>query len=91
MTFVLQTHFSQLQATEERHLRKMLGKTERQDQESNNNNGNGYNPPQNMIELAQLSWFGHLVRMGNDRMVWQAKTQAKGPKELPRHTSKEMI
>jgi hypothetical protein len=82
MTFVLQTHCSQLQATEERYLRKILGQIKRQDQESNNKNGNGYNPPQKMIELAQLSWFGHLVRMGNNRMAWQAKTQTKRHKEI---------
>jgi hypothetical protein len=35
-----------------------------------------------MIELAQLRWFEHIVRMGMryPKMVWQARTQGKRPK-----------
>jgi hypothetical protein len=47
------------------------------------------NPPQEMIGLAQLRWFGHAVRMGEEKchkMAWQARTQEKIPKGRPRET-----
>jgi hypothetical protein len=60
-----------------------LQKNKRQDQDLNDRSGNGNNSPQQVIEGAQLRWFGHVVRMGNDRMAWQAKTQANRPKGRP--------
>jgi hypothetical protein len=39
-----------------------------------------------MTELAELRWFGNIVRMGYERdpkMVWQARTQGKRPKGRP--------
>jgi hypothetical protein len=50
-----------------------------------------------MIKLAQLRWFGHVVRMGEERypkMAWQARTQGthgKRPKGRLRQTWKEGI
>lgn len=47
-----------------------------------------------MIELAQLRWFGQVVRMGNERytkMPWQARTQRKRTKRRPRQNWEEEI
>ena len=40
--------------------------------------GLGIIPLKEIIELAQFRWFGHTVRMGDERypkMAWQARTQ----------------
>jgi hypothetical protein len=57
-----------MQATEMRYLRIIEGKTK------TGKIGNqtlrvwlGIIPLREMIELAQLRWFGHVVRMGNER------------------------
>jgi hypothetical protein len=47
-----------------------------------------------MIRLAQVRWFGHVVGMGDERyhkMVWQARIQGKRPKGRPRQTWGEGI
>lgn len=61
-------HNSELQATEMRSLREVEGKTEG-DMISNQTvrMGLGIILHKQIIELAQLRWFGHVVRMGVER------------------------
>jgi hypothetical protein len=56
--------------------------------------GLGIIPVKEVIELTQLSWFGHVVRMGDERhpkMAWPARTQGKTPKGRPQQTWEEGI
>lgn len=42
-----------------------------------------------MVELSLLTWFGYVVRMGDERyhkMAWQGRTHAKGLKGSPQLT-----
>jgi len=48
--------------------------------------GLGISPNKGMTELAELRWFGYIVRMGDERytrMAWQAEMQGKRPKGRP--------
>jgi hypothetical protein len=48
--------------------------------------GLGVSPLEAIRELAELRWFGNIVRMGEERypkMAWQARTQGKSPKGGP--------
>jgi hypothetical protein len=48
--------------------------------------GLGISPLEGMRELAELNWFGNIVRMGDKRypkMAWQARTQWKNHKGRP--------
>jgi hypothetical protein len=83
-------HNSQLHTTEMRYLRKIEGKTKR-DMIRNQTvrMGLGIIPLKEIIELAQLRWFGHVVRIGDLRytkMAWQARIQGKRPKGRPQET-----
>jgi len=48
--------------------------------------GQGVIPLREMTELAQLRWFGHSVRIGDERYLqtaWQARPQErKTPRDL---------
>lgn len=61
-------HNSQMQATEMRSLRKIEGQTPRHRISIQTvRMGLGIIPIKYVIELAQLRWFGHVVKMGDER------------------------
>jgi hypothetical protein len=91
----LSLKISQLQATEMRILRKMEGETNR-DRIMNQamRMGLGIIPLKEMIEIVHFRWFGHVVRMWDDRcpkMAWQSRAQGKRPKRKPRQAWEEGI
>jgi hypothetical protein len=78
-----------------RYLRKSEGKTKRDTIRNQTlKMGLGIIPLKEMIELAQLRWFEHVVRMRDERypkMIWQAAAHEKRPKGRPRQIWEEGI
>jgi hypothetical protein len=51
-------------------------------------------PLKEAIQLAQLRWFRHVVRTGDEilsKIAWRAGTEGKRPKGRPRQTWREGI
>lgn len=81
---------SRLQAVEMKYLRRVKGIT-RRDRIRNEavRNELKIEPILERVEKQQLSWFGHLVRMGQDRQVkkvWMARVIKKQGRGRPRKT-----
>lgn len=86
---------SKIQATEMKYLRGVVGKT-RRDRVRNEQIREelGVQPIMEFIEQRQLSWWGHLQRMNNDRpvkQIYEARLQAKRRRGRPRQTWNGMI
>jgi hypothetical protein len=56
--------------------------------------GFGITPLKEMIQSVKLRWFGHVVRMGDEKcpkMAWKARTQGKISKRRPQRAWKKEI
>lgn len=86
---------SKIQAMEMRYLRKILGKT-RRDRIRNITvrKDIGVEPSIDIIKRNQLRWYGHLMRMEDNRvakLVYEARTEGKRRRGRPRRTWEEEI
>lgn len=81
---------SRIQATEMKYLRRVKGVT-KMDRIRNEKirQDLGTNPILEFIEQRQLSWWGHMQRMSNNRQVkriWEARTPTRRKRGRPRET-----
>ncbi|KAI5754287.1 hypothetical protein M8J77_007444 [Diaphorina citri] len=88
-------HKSRLQATEMKYLRRVEGKT-RKDRIRNTSIRSSLNidPMQTFIQEAQLRWFGHMMRMPDQRypkLAYLAKPEGRRPRGRPRCTWEENV
>jgi hypothetical protein len=86
---------SKIQTMEMRFLQKVVGKT-RCDKIRNERirRNLGVPPLQIKIEESQLKWAGHILRMGEERIVqkdFEAKAQSSKPIGRPRQTWEEQV
>jgi hypothetical protein len=72
-TWVLNKKYkSKIQTMEMRFLRKVVGKIRRDKIRNERTRRNlGVPPLQIKIEESQLRWAGHVLRMGEERIVWK--------------------
>ena len=85
----------QVTATEMKYLRRVANKT-RRDMERNTNIGEELEskPLTAQIETKQLSWYGHVKRMGKDRIprkILEVRMEGKKARGRPRTTWFENI
>lgn len=85
---MMDKHKSRVTASEMKYLRKVVGKTKR-DRVRNINIRNELQqaPVVEQIERKQLNWFGHLVRMGDERKVkevFESRVEGKRRRGRPR-------
>jgi hypothetical protein len=80
---------------EMRFLRDVVGKTRRNKIRNETIRRNlGMPPLQIKIEESQLRWAGHVLRMGEKRIVWkvfEAEAQGRRPVGRPRQTWEEQV